>query len=132
MVEKIQDLNLPIAVVGRIIKDALPDGINISKEVKSAIARAASVFVIYLTSAATAEAKKTNHKTITPNHIFDALEEIEFESFMEPLKESLELYRKTVKDKKDSKQLTSTTDPKKKDKKDEDDDDSGPIELEDD
>lgn len=34
MVEKIQDLNLPTAVVTRLIKDALPDGTNISKEAR--------------------------------------------------------------------------------------------------
>lgn len=44
MVDKIQDLNLPATVVTRLIKDALPDGINIGKEARSAIARAASIF----------------------------------------------------------------------------------------
>lgn len=44
MVEKLQDLNLPNAVVTRLIKDNLPDGINIGKEARSAIARSASIF----------------------------------------------------------------------------------------
>lgn len=44
MVDKIQDLNLPNAVVARLIKEALPDGINVGKEARSAIARAASIF----------------------------------------------------------------------------------------
>lgn len=101
MVERIQDLNLPNAVIGRLIKDALPDGINASKEFRTAVGRAASVFVIYLSSAATEEAKKANMKTIGPNHVFAALESVEFESFVEPLKEALEVYRKSVKDKKD-------------------------------
>jgi len=104
MVEKIQDLNLPTTVVTRLIKDALPDGINIAKEARIAISKAASVFIIYLSSSAITEAKKSKLRTITPQNIFDALDEIEFESFIEPLKESLELYRKTVKDKKSSKQ----------------------------
>lgn len=101
MVERIQDLNLPNAVIGRLIKDALPDGISASKEFRTAVGRAASVFVIYLSSAATEEAKKANVKTIAPNHVFTALEDVEFESFIEPLKEALEVYRKTVKEKKD-------------------------------
>lgn len=103
MVEKIQDLNLPTAVVTRLIKDALPDGINIAKEARIAISKAASVFIIYLSSAAINEAKKLKHRTMTPQNIFDALEEIEFESFIEPLKDSLEAYRKTMKEKKSSK-----------------------------
>lgn len=44
MVDNIQDLNLPNSVVARIIKEALPDGINVAKEARTAIARAASVF----------------------------------------------------------------------------------------
>lgn len=44
MTDKIQDLNLPNAVVVRLIKEALPDGINVGKEARSAIARAASIF----------------------------------------------------------------------------------------
>lgn len=101
MVERVQDLNLPNAVIGRLIKDALPEGISASKEFRTAVGRAASVFVIYLSSAATEEAKKASLKTISPNHVFAALEDVEFESFIEPLKEALEVYRKTVKDKKD-------------------------------
>lgn len=120
MVEKIQDLNLPTAVVTRLIKDALPEGINIGKEARIAISKAASVFIIYLSSAAINEAKKLKHKTMTPQNIFDALEEIEFESFIEPLKESLEVYRKSVKDKKSSKEANGKKDGDGKDDNDED------------
>lgn len=103
MVERLQELNLPNAVVGRLIKDTLPEGISASKEFRMAISRAASVFVIFLSSAATDVAKHNNVKTLSADHIFSALEEAEFESFVQPLKETLETYRKSVKDKKDSK-----------------------------
>ena len=83
------------------------------------------MFVIYLSAAATSEAKKTNHKTISTNHIFDALQEIEFESFIEPLKESLEVYRKTVKDKRESK-----AHKEKKDKKPGGEDDKNTEDVE--
>jgi len=103
MVERIEDLNLPNAVVGRLIKEALPDGANVSKEARAAIARAASVFVIFLTSSSTTLARKQNHKTITAGNILDALKQLEFESFIGPLTEDLEAYRKLLKDKKDTK-----------------------------
>lgn len=119
MVEKIQDLNLPTTVVTRLIKDALPDGIIISKEARIAISKAASVFIIYLSSAAINEAKKLKHKTMTPQNIFDALEEIEFETFIEPLKECLEVYRKNMKDKKSSKQANEKKDGDAKDDEEE-------------
>ena len=50
MAERPEDLNLPAAVVARLMKDALPEGCNVSKEARQAVCRAASVFVLYLTS----------------------------------------------------------------------------------
>lgn len=50
MADKIEDLNLPMAVISRLIKDALPPGAMAKQEAKLAIARAASVFVLFLTS----------------------------------------------------------------------------------
>lgn len=90
MVERIEDLNLPNAVVNRLMKEAIPDGVAISKEAKSALTRAASVFVLYLTTTATNIASKKKVKTLAPAHVFGALEEIEFESFVEPLQNFLE------------------------------------------
>ena len=103
MVERIEDLNLPTAVVARLIKEAVPPNVNISKEARAAIARAASVFVIYLTASSTTLARKQNHKTITAKNILEALQELEFESFIEPLTEELETFRKNIKDKKEGK-----------------------------
>lgn len=48
--EKITDLQLPIAVINRLIKEALPNGAIAKNDAKLAIARAASVFVLFLTS----------------------------------------------------------------------------------
>uniref|UniRef100_A0A1A9WA23 DNA polymerase epsilon subunit 3 n=1 Tax=Glossina brevipalpis TaxID=37001 RepID=A0A1A9WA23_9MUSC len=110
MVERIEDLNLPNAVIARLIKEALPDGANVSKEARTTIARAASVFVIFLTSTSTTLARKQNHKTINTVNILDALKQLEFESFIEPLTRDLEVYRKVIKDKKEkNKKETSTS-----------------------
>lgn len=66
MAENLEDINFPASSVARIIKDAvrlcyyyyytlkfyfqLPEGVNVSKEAKAAIGRAASIFVLYATS----------------------------------------------------------------------------------
>lgn len=50
MAERPEDLNLPNAVVTRIIKEALPTGVNVGKDARLAISKAASVFVLYATS----------------------------------------------------------------------------------
>lgn len=90
MVEKPEDLNLPNAVVTRIIKETLPEGVSLSKEARSAIAKAASVFVLYSTSTALTVTQKNKKKTLTAQDVLLAMKEIEFEKFIRPLEESLE------------------------------------------
>ena len=93
MADRPEDLNLPMAVVTRITKEALPDGCIISKEARLALSKAASVFVLYATSCANNVAQKSKRKTLTAPDVFTAMEEMEFETFLEPLKDSLEAYR---------------------------------------
>lgn len=90
MAERPEDLNLPNAVITRIIKDSLPDGVAVAKEARSAIAKAASVFVLYTTSTANSLAQKNKKKTVSAQDVFNAMKEMEFEKFIEPLQESLE------------------------------------------
>ncbi|EZA47092.1 hypothetical protein DMN91_004368 [Ooceraea biroi] len=115
MAERLEDLNLPNAVVTRIIKEALPDGITIGKDARIAVAKAASIFILYLTSSANVIAKKGNRKTISGPDVIQAMVDIEFDQFVDTLQESLENFRKVQKEKKDA------TSKKKQQKKDEDD-----------
>jgi len=102
MAEKPEDLNLPNAVIARLIKESIPDGVNVSKEARSAVSKAASVFVLYVTSCANNIAQKGKRKTLTATDIFKALDEIEFEEFIPPLKEGLDSFKKEQKEKKDA------------------------------
>lgn len=97
MAEKLEDSNLPHSVIQKIIKDALPENINLGKDVKNAMARAAAMFILYITSHSTQIAQKVNRKTITPQDIYDALEETEFGQLVEPLKEALKGSSRQVK-----------------------------------
>ncbi|KAF3833092.1 hypothetical protein F7725_026757 [Dissostichus mawsoni] len=99
MAERPEDLNLPNAVITRIIKEALPDGVNVSKEARRAISQAASVFVLYAT--ANNFAMKAKRKTLNAGDVLSAMEEMEFERFLEPLREALEVYKKGQKGKKE-------------------------------
>ena len=60
------------------------------QEARSAIARAASVFVLYVTSTANGLAQANKKKTLTGQDVLEAMKEMEFEQFVEPLTESLE------------------------------------------
>lgn len=100
MVERIEDLNLPNAVVTRLIKEAIPEGVAMSKEARRAMTRAAAVYVIYMTSTCTKLAHSQNHKTISCANVYEALSQMELESFIEPLNRDLEVYRTLVREKK--------------------------------
>ncbi|XP_029468894.1 DNA polymerase epsilon subunit 3 [Rhinatrema bivittatum] len=102
MAERPEDLNLPNAVITRIIKEALPEGVNISKEARSAISRAASVFVLYASSCANNFAMKGKRKILNSGDVLAAMEEMEFQRFVNPLKESLEAYRREQRGKKEA------------------------------
>lgn len=115
MAERLEDLNLPNAVVTRIIKEALPDGVTVGKDARTAVAKAASIFILYLTSTANVIAKKGNRKTISGQDVIQAMTDIEFDQFVDPLQESLENFKKAQKEKKDA------SSKKKQQKKDEDD-----------
>ncbi|GLV42562.1 Chromatin accessibility complex 14kD protein [Carabus blaptoides fortunei] len=65
---------------------------------RTALGRAASVFVLYVTSAATNVSKKANRKTVTGQDVLDAMSELEFEEFVEPLNEQLQAFRKSKKE----------------------------------
>ncbi|KRT79900.1 hypothetical protein AMK59_7868 [Oryctes borbonicus] len=110
MAEKLEDLNLPNAPVQRIIKEVLPESVIIGKDVKAAVAKAASMFILYITSLSTQIAQKVNRKTLVAQDIFDALEEAEFEEFNEPLKQALAEFKSSKSNKKDDKHKSNNED----------------------
>uniref|UniRef100_A0A6P7FSF6 DNA polymerase epsilon subunit 3 n=1 Tax=Diabrotica virgifera virgifera TaxID=50390 RepID=A0A6P7FSF6_DIAVI len=89
MAERLEDLNLPNNTVQKIIKEVLPDSVYIGKDARSALSRAASVFVLYVTSQASNEAQNNNRTMLIANDVLKALEELDFENFIEPLEEVL-------------------------------------------
>ncbi|MBN3299515.1 DPOE3 polymerase, partial [Amia calva] len=115
MAERPEDLNLPNAVITRIIKEALPDGVNVSKEARRAISQAASVFVLYATSCANNFAMKAKRKTLNAADVLAAMEEMEFDRFLQPLREALEAYKKGQKGKKEASEQKRRDKEKKSD-----------------
>ncbi|KAM9725197.1 DNA polymerase epsilon subunit 3-like [Dama dama] len=133
MAERPEDLNLPNAVITRIIKEALLDGVNSSKEAQSAISRAASVFVLYATSCANNFVMKGKCKTLNASDVLSTMEEMEFQRFVTPLKEALEAYRREQKGKKEASEQKKKDKDKKTDSEEQDksrDEDEGRLEEE--
>ncbi|XP_054722616.1 DNA polymerase epsilon subunit 3-like [Uloborus diversus] len=92
MSEKNEDLTLPSAVIMRLLKDTIPDGINISREARASFARAAAIFALYITACSTHVQATTQRKTITASDVFAALSDMLLDDMIEPLKEALEAY----------------------------------------
>ncbi|KAK9768466.1 hypothetical protein K7432_000877 [Basidiobolus ranarum] len=122
-------LELPKSVLVDIAKEDLPSGSIINREAKSAISKAAVVFISYLTAIANEHAG--TKKTITTNNVLQGLSTAEFSDFLPKLE--LELagkvafeyfplstvlltrlksteYRRLMKEKKESKSKANGTD----------------------
>ena len=82
-------LSLPSATVLRVAKENIPESVRVSKPAQEGLNRAACVFAMALGVIAGDIAKEHKKATIGPNHVFRALDELRFGSFVPPLKESL-------------------------------------------
>ncbi|OAF66518.1 DNA polymerase II subunit 3 [Intoshia linei] len=102
MAEKPEDLNLPQACVNRIIKEAIPPNVHVSKEVKTVISKAASVFVLYTTACANNLAISNKRKTLLAKDIIEAMNGMNFSTFVPELETSLKVFRDQQKRKKDN------------------------------
>eukprot|EP00093_Oithona_nana_P004174 04174.XXX_198970_198390_1 [CDS] Oithona nana genome sequencing. len=124
MAERPEDLNLPSSVVSRIIKEALPPSVKVSKEAQAAVAKAASVFVLYATSCANNVALKSHRKTIHGNDVIKAMDDMEFEKFIKPLENSLDCWKESQQKKKDSAKKKRDAKKEEEEQKNGDDEDN--------
>ncbi|KAI9245428.1 histone-fold-containing protein [Sporodiniella umbellata] len=99
----IEEFELPKTVVARVLKSFLPEGTNLSKEARVAANKAATVFVSYLASVSNDVAKSANHKTVAASDVLKALEIVELDNLIDPLKEHLEGYQQHLADRKSKK-----------------------------
>merc|ERR1712060_49153 len=94
------DIELPMSIVTKIIKESLPQGVIISKDCRLAIAKAASIFVLYTTATANNLVMENKRKTLRDMDILTALEEMDFGEMVPKLKEALEVYKESNRNKK--------------------------------
>ena len=91
--ETIADKILPASIVTRILKDSLPEGIKFSKDVKKIMAQSGAIFLMYISTISSEISHETQGKKkkaiISPEHILQALEEMEFRNLSESCAVSL-------------------------------------------
>lgn len=90
---KEQDRLLPIANVGRIMKQILPQNAKISKEAKETMQECVSEFISFVTSEASDKCRKERRKTVNGDDICWALKTLGFDDYSEPLQRYLHRYR---------------------------------------
>ncbi|KAF5468499.1 hypothetical protein F2P56_012645 [Juglans regia] len=86
-------LQLPIANVGRIMKQILPPNAKISKEAKETVQECVSEFISFVTGEASDKCHREKRKTVNGDDICCAMATLGFDDYGEPLRRYLEKYR---------------------------------------
>ncbi|KAK6154207.1 hypothetical protein DH2020_013846 [Rehmannia glutinosa] len=90
---KEHDHLLPIANVGRIMKQILPSNAKISKEAKETMQECVSEFISFVTGEASDKCHREKRKTVNGDDICWALGSLGFDDYGEALKRYLVRYR---------------------------------------
>ncbi|WCJ23515.1 Nuclear transcription factor Y subunit B [Euphorbia peplus] len=90
---KEQDRLLPIANVGRIMKQILPANAKISKEAKETMQECVSEFISFVTGEASERCRKERRKTVNGDDVCWAMVSLGFDDHEGPLRRYLEKYR---------------------------------------
>ncbi|XP_030442582.1 nuclear transcription factor Y subunit B-4-like [Syzygium oleosum] len=88
-----QERLLPIANVGRIMKQILPPSAKISKEAKQTIQECATEFINFVTGEALDRCHKENRKTVNGDDICWALSNLGFDNYAEAMARYLHKHR---------------------------------------
>lgn len=82
-----------MACITRIIKSALPDNTQVTREAKTAFSKAAGIFIIYLTTCANDVCKDKKRQTVSAADVMQAFVELELDEMKEELQEFLAHFR---------------------------------------
>ena len=97
---EIQDRNLPLANINRIMKRVLPVNMKISKEELLEIQKCISEFISFITSEAGEKCLAERRKTLNGEDILFSLSSMGFDNYSDVLSVYLNKYRESLKDKK--------------------------------
>lgn len=91
-----QDHLLPIANVGKIMKQALPQGAKISKEAKETMQECASEFIAFVTGEASEKCREGKRKTINGEDVICAFKTLGLDHYADAMERYLHKYREHV------------------------------------
>ncbi|MFQ6670113.1 hypothetical protein Gotur_035144 [Gossypium turneri] len=94
-----QERLLPIANVGRIMKQILPPNAKVSKDAKQTLQECATEFISFVTGEASDKCRKENRKTVNGDDICWALGALGFDNYADAIVRYLHKYREVERDK---------------------------------
>ncbi|TKY52232.1 Nuclear transcription factor Y subunit [Spatholobus suberectus] len=103
-----QDRALPIANVGRIMKQILPPSAKISKEGRQLMQECVTEFISFVTGEASDKCHKENRKTVNGDDICWALSSLGFDNYAEAIGRYLYKYRQAEREKMNQNRLDTT------------------------
>ncbi|KAE8705566.1 Nuclear transcription factor Y subunit B-5 [Hibiscus syriacus] len=123
---------LPIANVGRIMKQILPARAKVSKEAKQTMQESATEFISFVTGEASDKCRKENRKTVNGDDICWALGALGFDDYGDAIVRYLHKYRELERDKAtENKASCSRTSRDKDDEEEEEEEEEEEDSLED-
>ncbi|KAJ9180241.1 hypothetical protein P3X46_008511 [Hevea brasiliensis] len=102
------DRLLPIANVGRIMKQILPPTAKISKEAKQTMQECATEFISFVTGEASDKCHKENRKTVNGDDICWSLSSLGFDNYTEAIVRYLHKYREAERERANHNKATAT------------------------
>jgi len=84
------EISFPATSIARMVKACIPGHMQLAKDARTAFARSASIFALYVTACANDICREGKRSTISANDVFKALDELEFETFTPQVKEFVE------------------------------------------
>lgn len=87
------DWEPPAACINRIVKVALPEHVQVTKEAKAAFSKSAGIFILYLTTCANDFCRDKKRQTVSAHDVMQAVSELEFDEFKGQLQAFLTSFR---------------------------------------
>ncbi|KAF8394544.1 hypothetical protein HHK36_020755 [Tetracentron sinense] len=107
---KEQDRLLPIANVGRIMKQILPPSAKISKEAKETMQECVTEFISFVTAEASSKCHNERRKTVNGDDICWGMGSLGFDDYAESLKRYLHKYRESEGERDNQNKASNTED----------------------
>ncbi|OCF43588.1 hypothetical protein I317_02606 [Kwoniella heveanensis CBS 569] len=91
------DVGLPKATVFKLIQEMLPEDIGCSKEAKDIIVECCVEWVKLISTQSNTVCDESSKKTISPEHVVEALKQLGFEDFISEVEESNKDFKQSQK-----------------------------------